>query len=184
MTVKGSLRDIELTDEPLANGMRVKVMMPGGLDSKPNLGAFEVQQLLTRIVEHNQGIGVSHGQARRVEDVINCEIVPLRCTKLFRYNTASIVHLRFFFTVSLTIIFATSSVKIGASVAGDQALRRKTYFRRPNLPRQVSSTISRRYRDGHVFQRTHGNLDWLAKDAVARIDSPTTVLSHQFRRNL
>jgi hypothetical protein len=89
MTVKGSLRDIELTDEPLANGMRVKVMMPGWFYREPEFRAIEREQFLGWIIERQQSIGRLERHSRRIQYVVQLKVIPGFRLELPRNDSAS-----------------------------------------------------------------------------------------------
>jgi hypothetical protein len=89
MTVKGSLRDIELTDEPLTNGMRVKVMMPGRLYCEPELRAREGEEFLAGIIEHEQSIGRIKRYPRGIQYIVQLKIIPCVSFELLRDDSAS-----------------------------------------------------------------------------------------------
>jgi hypothetical protein len=89
MTVKGSLREIELTHEPLANAMRVKVMMPGWFYREPEFRAIEREQFLGWIIQRQQSIGRLERHSWGIQYVVQLKVIPRVRLELLRNDSAS-----------------------------------------------------------------------------------------------
>src|SRR4029453_12093579 len=84
MTVKCSRGNLELTHESPTDWVRVKMVMPGWLDCKPELGAMEREQFFARIIQREQSIGPLKRYPRGIQDVVELKIIPFISFELLR----------------------------------------------------------------------------------------------------
>jgi len=52
MRVKRPFRSVQLSNQPLPNGVRVEVVMPGRFSREPELRAVELEQFVTWVIQH------------------------------------------------------------------------------------------------------------------------------------
>jgi hypothetical protein len=90
MTVKCSLGNLELTHESPTDWVRVKMVMPGWLDCKPELGAMEREQFFARIIQREQSIGPLKRYPRGIQYGVQLKIIPCIRLELLRNNSAPV----------------------------------------------------------------------------------------------